>query len=348
MASSESQETTEKHHVTSSTAVSDWANAVIYGNIKIIAKYEGENPPLCCVVLPNSKEFAVGWSDGIIEVRDTTSFGVKRSFEGPENLPVTCVSASELDPAKPLLLASYASGHTILWDMKEGQKLSTIHNDRQTLVNTFNIDCAAYAVSGSDAKIQIYDTETGTEQQILQGTLDPETMDSHTDRVFSLYFHPTKYNELLSGGWDDTVQFWDIRDSYSKRKIHGPHICGPNGIEFWGEEKFITASWRKRKPLQVWEYDSGKLLDTITPDDEKCFLYCCRYSKDEETLLLGGSHKNMMRIIDINAKMTIASIKGLKGAVYFVKELPKTDHTTFTQNLCFCSENSIYIAQTES
>ncbi|GIY10722.1 WD_REPEATS_REGION domain-containing protein [Caerostris extrusa] len=168
MASSESQETTEKHHVTSSTAASDWANAVIYGNIKIIAKYEGENPPLCCVVLPNSKEFAVGWSDGIIEIRDTTSFGVKRSFEGPENLPVTCVSASELNPAKPMLLASYASGHTVLWDMKEGQKLSTIHNDRQTLVNTFNTDNAAYAVSGSDAKIQIYDTETSTEQQILQ------------------------------------------------------------------------------------------------------------------------------------------------------------------------------------
>ncbi|CAL1290845.1 unnamed protein product [Larinioides sclopetarius] len=241
-----------------------------------------------------------------------------------------------------------ASGHTILWDIREGKKLYTIKNDRQTLVNAFSVDRTCFVVSGSDAKIQIHDTETAEEQQVLQGTLDPETMDAHTNRVFALRFHPTRQHELLSGGWDDTVQYWDDRYPYSKKKIHGPHICGAGGIEFMGEDKFATASWRKKDSLQVWEYDTGFLLDSIKPDDENCFLYCCRHLESEDVLLVGGSHRNMLRIVDINAKMTISSIWNLKGAVYFVKELPKIDPMSFSRSFCFCSENSFYIAQTES
>ena len=31
------------------------------------------------------------------------------------------------------------------------------------------------------------------------------------NRVFALRYHPTDPHLLVSGGWDDTVQFWDIR-----------------------------------------------------------------------------------------------------------------------------------------
>ncbi|GIY10721.1 WD_REPEATS_REGION domain-containing protein [Caerostris extrusa] len=211
-------------------------------------------------------------------------------------------------------------------------------------------------------------------------------MDSHTDRVFSLYFHPTKYNELLSGGWDDTVQE-NPRTSYlrpewhrilGRGKIHNslveekktasvcckqflPTESEPSHIA--AEDHYVTGNKLVTKCYVTTYYYKHYVIATIfavpvssfvlygntilqsysTPLHQmmkKCFLYCCRYSKDEETLLLGGSHKNMVRIIDINAKMTIASIKGLNGAVYFAKELPKTDHTTFTQNLCFCSRTA--------
>ncbi|GFQ77941.1 WD_REPEATS_REGION domain-containing protein [Trichonephila clavata] len=332
MDSSGSQENVESSPNTSTSA---WADVLMSGNVKILAKYEGKNPAMCCTVFPLSEQFAVGWSDGVTELRDTNEFLLQKTLVGPENMSVTCISAHEFDKSKPKLLASYASGDTILWDVKEGVQLLNLKHERQTLVNTFNSDSTCFAISGSDAKIQLHDTESGREIEVLQGTLDPEVMDGHTDRVYALRYHPTNFNDLLSGGWDDTVQFWDVRYPYSKKKINGPHICNNGGIEFWNEEKFLTVSWRRRHPLQVWDYNASSLLANIKPDDENCFLYCCQYVQPEELLLLGGSHKNM----------TVASLWNLKGAVYFAKVLPKLDETSFTQRFCFCAENSVYIAE---
>ncbi|GFU22528.1 WD_REPEATS_REGION domain-containing protein [Nephila pilipes] len=354
MDTSSSQESTDLHRLPPITSSSAWEEVLISGNVKILAKHEGENPALCCSVFPLNKQFAIGWSNGKIELRDTNAYCIQKTFDRPQNLSVTCVSVDESDKSKPKLLASYASGHTSLWDIKEGTELLTLKHERQTLVNAFNSNGSSFAIGGSDAKIQIHDTETGAELEVLQGTSDPEIMDGHTNRVYALRYHPTRFNDLLSGGWDDTVQFWDVRYPYSQKKINGPHICNNGGIEFWNEDKFVTASWRKRDPLQIWNYETNSLISDVNPDEENCFLYCCKYVEPEELLLVGGSHKNMLRVVDINAKMedinvnifqTIASLWNLKGAVYFAKELPKLDETSFSQRFCFCAENNFYIAQ---
>jgi WD40 repeat protein len=31
---------------------------------------------------------------------------------------------------------------------------------------------------------------------------------------------------ILTGGWDNTVQFWDLRVGAAVRSFYGPHICG--------------------------------------------------------------------------------------------------------------------------
>jgi len=51
-------------------------------------------------------------------------------------------------------------------------------------------------------------------------------MDGHKSRVFCACFHPKSMHELISGGWDDTIQFWDVRQAHSVRYISGVHICG--------------------------------------------------------------------------------------------------------------------------
>jgi len=44
-----------------------------------------------------------------------------------------------------------------------------------------------------------------------------DRVDGHNNRVFAGVFHPTDPNIFLTGGWDDTVQFWDCRVSSSVR-----------------------------------------------------------------------------------------------------------------------------------
>ena len=51
-------------------------------------------------------------------------------------------------------------------------------------------------------------------------------MDGHRTSVYALKHHPNDIWNFISGGWDDTVQFWDRREKRAIRRLFGPHICG--------------------------------------------------------------------------------------------------------------------------
>lgn len=56
-------------------------------------------------------------------------------------------------------------------------------------------------------------------------------MDGHTSRIFACAFNPKSHHELISGGWDNTVMFWDDRQPYATRYLFGVHMCG-EGLDF--------------------------------------------------------------------------------------------------------------------
>ena len=77
----------------------------------------------------------------------------------------------------------------------------------------------------------------------------PNVTAGHSNRVFSLKFCPDDENLLVSGGWDNTVQVWDIRVGHSVRSIFGPHVAG-DSVDVTGQT-VLTGSWRPEKCLQV-------------------------------------------------------------------------------------------------
>ena len=66
----------------------------------------------------------------------------------------------------------------------------------------------------------------------------PEEMSGHKSRVFCACFNPTSNHELVSGGWDNTIQFWDVRQPFSLRHITGVHMCG-EGIDISSDGKQV-------------------------------------------------------------------------------------------------------------
>ena len=54
-------------------------------------------------------------------------------------------------------------------------------------------------------------------------SVNNEVMDGHVMRVFALQYHPQDDQVFVSGGWDNTIQWWDTRTSerYSIKKISG-------------------------------------------------------------------------------------------------------------------------------
>ena len=72
------------------------------------------------------------------------------------------------------------------------------------------------------------------------------SFDSDSERVIRLGYQmdgsrlaPTKV--LLTGGWDNTVQFWDMRVGHSVKSIFGPHLSG-DSLDVCGDE-ILTGSW---------------------------------------------------------------------------------------------------------
>ncbi|KAF5841363.1 hypothetical protein DUNSADRAFT_13231 [Dunaliella salina] len=95
---------------------------------------------------------------------------------------------------------------------------------------------------------------------------------------------------LVSGGWDRSVNIWDLRLARAVRSVSGPYICGGDNLDIRGEE-LVTGSWRRDKPLQLWDIGSGRLLTNCPfyqPELDACMLYAAKFTPGPEDLILAG------------------------------------------------------------
>ncbi|CAH0406476.1 unnamed protein product [Chilo suppressalis] len=141
-------------------------------------------------------------------------------------------------------------------------------------------------------------------------------VDGHTSRIFACAFNPKSHHELISGGWDNNVICWDDRQPYATRHIFGVHICG-EGLDFDKPGKqILTCAWQDKKSIQLWDYGSCKLIETIEPDNHQSKLYCGKFVPRTNLIVCGGSDANTFRVVDINLKITECSIRNNPGGIY--------------------------------
>lgn len=85
-------------------------------------------------------------------------------------------------------------------------------------------------------------------------------------RIFATCFNPVSNFEFISGGWDNIICFWDVRQPTAVRQISGPHICGEGlDISEKGTE-ILSCAWQNEKQLCIWDYATGKLIQGHEPD----------------------------------------------------------------------------------
>lgn len=97
----------------------------------------------------------------------------------------------------------------------------------------------------------INDARCLKEKQLTRNHSSSDQEAGHSNRIFCAKFHPKNSNLVVSGGWDNTIQVWDISTRRSVRSLYGPHICG-DSIDFdLTGELLLTGSYRKEDPLQV-------------------------------------------------------------------------------------------------
>lgn len=319
------------------------------GNIKFLNLLGFDAETMCCKFNENGKMLAIGLAKGSIKVYSMESKSITYIIPSPKtnnNLPVTSLrwkpAGKDVQQYGNVLMATYASGEIRRWHVTTGQCLHLDKEDAQMLACSFSSKGDYSVVSGSNGKLYLYDEEIGKQISVMEPSTNTDIMDGHMMRVFSVQFNPWDDHVFVSGGWDDTIQWWDTRvsEKHSIKKISGPHICGESLDIEPNSMLMVAASWRKQHNLQVFDFGTGKEVKAIPGDFHKSMLYCAQW-KNRDSIICGGSHGNMLRMVDYSSSQTTGRLLEIPGAVYSV------DHNRSSHNpvVAVCTDTNCILVQ---
>jgi WD40 repeat protein len=271
-------------------------------------KYEPISDCFCVRFSPDDQYVAASFANGAIHVYNAETGKqefVLNSQDSKEGyaLPTTQLrwrphSAQSKTKSVLISVNAESDGQVLHWHIKSGKCLHTITEKGNQLfcMDYFN-DGSQFATAGRDRLVRVYDEATKRLVQSLQSGDLKETA-GHSNRIFSLKFHPLEPNILLSGGWDNTVQIWDTRMGHSVRSLWNCYLCG-DAVDFSQDgSSILTGSWRTADALQLWDFATGKVAETIEWSSatmkSTCMIFGAQFSKDAESSMIvaGGSQEN--------------------------------------------------------
>lgn len=128
---------------------------------------------------------------------------------------------------------------------------------------------------------------------------------------------------IITGGWDTNIHIWDQRDKKVARSILGPKICG-DAIDF-KNNKILTGAYRAREQLEVWDFNTCKLIQQIDWDpnlkkENGAMIFGCQFSKqNDECIIAGSSGLNQARAFDTSRdNIPYGWVEGFEKGVYSV------------------------------
>lgn len=299
---------------------------------KVAPKYllQGDSEVFCCRFSPDDQYLASSCGNGQIRIFNTSTGKLAFTLSNGDGVPTTQVRwrpHEAMSKTKNVLVSVDADGRIFHWHITSGKCLHEIsEKDNQIFCVDYVADGSQFATSGKNRQVRVYDEATKRLCQTLEGG-DSLHTPGHSNRVFSLKYHPTMPSVLVTGGWDNTVQFWDLRKGHAVRSIFGPHICG-DAVDINMEgSTILTGSWRVDKQLQLWDFGTQKLVDTVpwrsgVSLSEPCQIYAAQFSRDTpkgSMIVAGGSGANEAKLFDrTHGHQTFGTILGMNRACYTV------------------------------
>lgn len=270
---------------------------------------------------PDGLMLAAGCGDGAIRVFDAQTGKLNYNLNiNASALPTTAISwrpTTESSRTRNVLIAANADGAVQHWHVTSGRCLHEINDpDNSLFTVNYSADGKKFATAGKDYAIRIYDEATKTLVSKMEGGYHAITK-GHSNRVFSLKFDKNDENIVVSGGWDNTVQIWDLRVERSVRSFYGPHVCG-DAVDIH-DGTILTGSYRMKEQLQTWDFGTGKLIQNISWVNSHSQLYAACFDPSGTLIAAGGSSKNEAKIFDRTVgNALVGTVAGLSRGVYSI------------------------------
>ncbi|CAF1335593.1 unnamed protein product [Rotaria sp. Silwood1] len=289
---------------------------LILGNFELSNVIDCEEYVLCCKYSPHDDVFAVGLGNGTIKIYSKSGqfqYALSDNDTKTRRYPVTCLKFyANKDDLKvdhqKMLAATYTAGYVKVWHYPTQQCVFTFNEkERQPLALDFNSTYTHLFVAGSDCAINCYDFTTKKLICKLQASENREHMDGHKNRIHAIRSHPTIETIFLTGGWDETIHYWDERAPHSQKHFSGPYLCG-DALDIIAENQVIlTGSWRKYSTLQIWDFSTGELIKDAFQNHATSMV---------KYILCAGNDKNESIIYDYSKLQMVGGITDLESAVY--------------------------------
>lgn len=120
---------------------------------------------------------------------------------------------------------------------------------------------------------------------------------AHTNKIFTCKFNPQAPNQLVSGGWDKQVRFWDVRANALSAKIGGKTSISGDGVDVSHDNKYVvTGGGTLGEGVKLWDFrnfdepvkqfnwgqhENGDILNPI--------VNCARFVPKQNLILAGCS-----------------------------------------------------------
>jgi WD40 repeat protein len=185
------------------------------------------------------------------------------------------------------ILATSGIDDIWLWNYRTGKLLR--HFDRSQLGDikilnfAFNPTGNLLAIAGHNPNIKIWDIETGTCYQKLEG---------HTiSHNWSVAFHPHK-DLLASGGEDTTIRIWHIHTGECLQVLTN-HTNAVTCVAFSPDGAYLT-SCSKDSTIRIWDVETWECLKVL--EGHINLVNCVTYHPTQINLLASCSHDETIRL----------------------------------------------------
>lgn len=206
---------------------------------------------------------------------------------------------------KNIITSVTADGKIDFWHSSSGKILYSLQEkDNPIMCLDFNTDGTLFATAGNDKVVRLYDDN----MKSLISTMKSNNFNlpGHSNRIFTVLFNKDNDNMLISGGWDNTLQIYDVREKNIVASIYGPHICG-DSIDIKGN-KILTGSWAVENQIQIFDMRTFKPETIInwstlkTNEKKSTFVYSSQFAKfrnDSYMFSIGGSSDNIISTFNL-------------------------------------------------
>lgn len=242
--------------------------------------YISEIPPVQCLKYDDDSNFLAAGCNGKIVILTSARM---HTLPCTDSITSLCWKPKFSSKTKNVIIASGSEGTITQWHTTSRKQLHELTSPSEVFAIDYHKSMPFFASGGKDGIIRLYDDITKS--------LISEFEQKHTSRVFCAKFLTQDPNVIISGGWDCTIQIWDIRTRESVRNIMGPNICG-DAIDIRGDE-VLAGSWRSEKALQVFSYQSGELIKNLAGECHT-WVYSAKFLGENGCIAAGGNNNALV------------------------------------------------------